>query len=108
MTKDIRIPVRFGGTHDDAAYLLEGRAAAPAGAYGVSFTLAPQWHGPGCACCAPGRAVVAALAGLHRAMVTGAAAPFRCVVVRASATGEAAVRAALAQDALVRARFREV
>jgi len=47
-----------------------------------------------------------ALAQLFRARATGAAPYFSRVVVLASAAGEAALRAALAQDALAQARYR--
>ncbi|MDE8347216.1 MAG: hypothetical protein POH28_13745, partial [Acidocella sp.] len=59
------------------------------------------------ACCAPRGAAAEALSRLFLARARGEVALFSRVVVMASAAGVALVRAALAHDAVTRARFRE-
>jgi hypothetical protein len=91
---DDRIPVLFGTAADagpeDAVLRLEA-AASP-------------FHGAGCACCAPRGAVGRALGGLFLARARGEVPYFRRVVVVSADV--AGVRAALASDILVAARFR--
>jgi hypothetical protein len=105
---DMRIPVLFNQDAAAAAYLLEGDATAPKGAYAVRFTLpaAGFGHAIGCACCTPRGPAANALAELFRARATGAAPFFSQVVVVASPAGIAAIRAAIEQDVLANARFR--
>lgn len=100
MTGDPRIPLRFGPPHSrraDEAVLTDGPpAAAPAARFSAG-------HLAGCACCGGGGAVLA-LAQLVRARALGGA--FQAVLATASPEGEAAVRAALAEDGPLSARFR--
>lgn len=110
-TSDMRVPVSLCCPEQDAepgpvAYLLEGDAVAPEGEFAVRFTLPAIRHFVGCACCAPRAPAAAALGALFRARATGAAPYFQRVVVSASAAGIAAVRGALANDAVAAARFR--
>ncbi len=88
------------------AVLVEHGQTAPAAGYALSFALTLPGHAAGCACCAPRTPVADALARLWRARATGAAPFFSRVVVLASEPGAASVRAALAGDALARARYR--
>jgi len=108
LASDLRIPVTFGGAVGARdAVLVEGDSKLPAGTYGRHFLVpAPGGHIAGCACCAPRGAAAAALGEMFRARATGAAPFFSQVVVRASAAGEAEVRAALEQDIFAAARFR--
>ncbi len=106
---DARVPVVFGpvtaaGPRD--ALLLEGGEAAPAGLPEARFALCQPGHPAGCACCAPRSAVAAALRDLFLARARGGVPWFGRVVVVASAEGEAAVRAALADDGFVAGRYR--
>jgi hypothetical protein len=107
MNDDSRIPVVFGQQPgpNDAALVEEG-FAAPAAGYALRFKAARFGHGVGCTCCAARSPAAEALAQLFRARATGAAPYFSRVAVLASAVGEAELRAALAQDALARARYR--
>ncbi len=72
------------------------------------FRLAPglAGHAPGCACCVPRGPVAEALGRLFLARARGEVAWFRSVAVLASLAGEAAVRAALAEDQVSAGRFR--
>jgi hypothetical protein len=112
MPSDDRIPVRFDaadGARGDEALLVEGDLAVPAGHAVRRFTLAPGvfGHPVGCACCAPRGAVAEALSRLFLARARGEVAFFRSVVaVAATSAGEAAVRAALAEDQVSAGRFR--
>ncbi len=105
---DARLPVVFGdiamaGPHD--ALLIEGEAPAPPGRAVARFSANPRrWHAVGCACCAPRAAAAAALGRLFLARARGEVAFFRRVV--AVVTDPAAVRAAIAGDALAAGRFR--
>ncbi len=104
MNADSRIEVVFGqrpGRGD--AVLAEERHAVPPGPHAAYFALS---HAVGCACCVGQSPAGAALATLFRARATGRAPFFRRVVVLASPAGEAAVRLALAQEALAMARYR--
>jgi hypothetical protein len=97
-----------GGESRVVAYLLEGNGTAPEGTYAVRFTLPATRHFIGCACCAPRGPAAAALGAMFRARATGAAPYFHQVVTHASPAGIAAVRGALADDAVAAARFRYV
>jgi hypothetical protein len=103
---DARLPVRFAPLHTrrpDEAVLTDG-AAAPAPS--ARFMPAGGAHGAGCACCVPRSGAATALATLFRERAVGGPA-FAGVLAVVGAAGEAAVRAALAADPLVSARFRE-
>jgi G3E family GTPase len=80
----------------------------PATGYAVRFALGPgqPGHLAGCACCTLRGPAADALTTMFRARATGAAPFFTRVVVLASPDGQAAVRAALTQDVVTRARFR--
>ena len=108
---DDRVPVRFGSgdTAGQAdALAVEGRAAVPTGHAVVRFRLGPglTGHPFGCACCVPRGPVAEALGRLFLARARGEVAFFRSVVVVATPVGEAAVRAALAEDQVSAGRFR--
>lgn len=111
MITDSRLWVRFGTLQDAApeeALLLEGDLPAdrPAAA---RFSVAPRLgsHPAGCPCCAPRGPVALALGALFLARARGELPWFRSVVaVTRTASGAAAVRAALAEDAVTAARFR--
>jgi hypothetical protein len=108
VTADDRVPVRFGPSEAGDALLVEGDAAIPAGRPVARFRLAPRLggHAPGCACCVPRGPVAEALGRLFIARARGEVAWFRAVAVAATPAGEAAVRAALADDQLCAGRFR--
>lgn len=93
---DARVPLRFGAASDagpgDA--VLDGAGWA-----------APGAHGPGCACCAPRGAAAQALSDLFMRRARGSV-EFRAVLVVAGDGEQTAVRAALAADPVVSARFR--
>ena len=101
---DARILITFTGAAP--AYLLEGENQAPPGAYSARFSLPTTAHFAGCACCTPQSPAAQALALLFRARATGAAPWFTTLAIRASPAGQAAIRAALAQDPMVAARYR--
>lgn len=107
---DSRIPVRFGARETatpSTALLIEGEGPTPSGGAEARFTLRSKDHIFGCACCLPRGAVAQALTKLFQARARAAVPFFREVLaVPASAAGEAAVRAALAEDVFVAARFR--
>lgn len=109
---DGRVPVRFGSADTagrDEALLVEGDAAVPTGHPVARFRLIPgvMGHPVGCACCNPRGPVAEALGRLFLASARGEAALFLSVVaVVATPTGEAAVRAALAEDQVSAGRFR--
>jgi hypothetical protein len=105
---DARIPVvladRVAVTASDAV-LLEGDAAAPPLAAAVGrFGAAPAPHPAGCVCCLPRGKAAEALGRLFLARVRGEVRFFERVV--ACVQDRDAVLAALADDALVAARFR--
>ncbi len=108
MTKgqDFRIGVRFAGAADaGTAALIEG--AGPTGASVAHFVLPAAAHLPGCGCCLPRGPVAVALGQLFLSRARGEAPLFDTVVaVTRTPAGEAAVRAALADDVVTRARFR--
>lgn len=111
---DARIPVVMV----DAAGLAAALAAAPnaailveAGADGGAVLAADRFvpdaaHPPGCACCGARSQDAAALDRLFQARVRGRLPWFDRVVVLATPAGQAAVAAALTDDALTKARFR--
>ncbi len=106
MDQDSRIAVRFGRTVEDgAAALIEGDGRSAASV--AHFTLPATLHGPGCACCLPRGPAAVALGRLFLARARGEAPLFDTVVaVTRTPAGEAAVRAALEDDVVTRARFR--
>jgi hypothetical protein len=105
---DDRVPVHFGAAEAGEAVLAEGEASAPDSAPVARFRLSPArpGHAPGCACCIPRGPVAEALGRLFVARARGEVAWFRSVAVVASPSGEAAVRAALAEDQVCAGRFR--
>jgi hypothetical protein len=109
---DDSVPVRFGSgdaAGPDAALLVEGDAPVPPGHAVARFRLTPSLigHPFGCACCTPRGPVAEALGWLFLARARGEVAFFRSVVVvEATPAGEAAVRAALADDQVSAGRFR--
>jgi hypothetical protein len=111
-SSDDRVPVRFGSVDaagPDAALLVEGDAVVPAGHAVVQIRLGPglTGHPFGCACCVPRGPVAEALGRLFLARARSEVAFFRSVVaVVATPAGEAAVRAALAEDQVSAGRFR--
>ncbi|HET9146922.1 MAG TPA: hypothetical protein VFN77_02615 [Acetobacteraceae bacterium] len=106
---DMRIPVVFGGTPEAGdAVLIEGDAPAPAGFHAIRLRLpAGQAHPIGCACCAPRGPAAEALSRAFLDRATGKAPFFTRVLVLAGADGAGAVAAAVAQDAVVSARYRQ-
>ena len=108
---DDRMPVRFDNAMaaaPEVALLVEGDAVVPDGHAVARFRLASglSGHPPGCTCCAPRGPVAEALGRLFLARARGEVAFFRSVVVVATPAGEAAVRAALAEDQVAAGRFR--
>lgn len=91
----------------DAVLVEDGWAMPPAG-YAVRFALGvmKSGHFAGCACCNLRGPAADALTAMFRARATGAAPFFKRLVLLASPEGEAAVRAALAEDVVSSARFR--
>jgi hypothetical protein len=109
---DGRLAVRFGLGEDaepGEALLAEGEDPLPPGHPVARFSLRPglRGHPIGCACCSPRGPVAEALGRLFLARARGEVAFFRSVVaVTATPAGEAAVRAALAEDQVSAGRFR--
>lgn len=107
---NMRIPVLFSGLPGemDAAWLVEDGAEPPVPSYAEHFTVPPPkfGHNLGCNCCPTRGPAADALARLFRARATGAAPFFKCVIVRASPAGEAAIRDAIAGDVTAAARYR--
>jgi hypothetical protein len=107
--QDSRILVRFGAATDAgvAALLVEDGAAVPPGRAVARFAVPATAHALGCACCVPRGPAALALGRLFLARVRGETAPFDAVMaVTRTPAGMAAVRAALEQDVVTRARFR--
>jgi hypothetical protein len=106
---DARIPIRFG-TEPAAgeAVLVEGDAPVQAGRAVARVRLpAASAHSAGCACCVSRGPAAEALAHLFLARARGDVAWFgEVVAVMTTPEGEAAVRAALADDPVVSARYR--
>lgn len=98
MTKmfDARVPVVFGAAADarDGDAMLPDMAPATTG------------HVPACACCVQRTPAAEVLGRLFQQRARGEVAFFRRVVVKSDAGGEDAIRAALASDPVVSARFR--
>jgi len=107
MEQDARIPVIFGQQPgpDDMTLLEEGLEAPEAG-HVQSFARQMTGHLPGCSCCVARSPAATALAAVFRARATGAAPYFSRLLVLASPAGRLDIEAAMAQDALCRARFR--
>lgn len=123
---ECRIPVVFGRGTDGAtaggtdgaelAWLVEAGVRMAEGVSPVATFSAPEapdaapdaarGHAAFCACCVPRGAAAAALGRLFLARARGEVAFFSRLAVAATPAGEAAVRAALAGDPLVRARYR--
>jgi len=111
---DARLQVGFG-TADQAgpetALLIEGDAPAPAGVPVARFelarfALAPGGHPAGCTCCAPRGPAAEALGRLFLERARGGVLFREVIAVVRGPDGAAAVRAAVAADPLVSARFR--
>ncbi|MBW4091979.1 MAG: hypothetical protein HIU82_12865 [Proteobacteria bacterium] len=121
---DARLQIGFG-TADQAgpetALLIEGDAPAPAGVAVARFVLAPvvvapvvvapvvvaeAVHPAGCACCAPRGPAAEALGRLFLERARGGVLFREVIAVVRGPAGAAAVRAAVAGDPLVSARFR--
>lgn len=116
---DLRLPLRLtapGSALPDEigparALLVEGERVVPAGLAHARFTLpaVAAWHRGGCLCCAPRGPAAAALARLFLARARGEVAFFsEILALPETAAGAAAIRAALAEDMLTRARWRLV
>jgi hypothetical protein len=104
---DMLIPILFDAEPGPAdAVLVEGGKDMPGSGHAVRFTLGLAGHALGCACCTSRSPVADALGRLFRDRATGAAPFFPRVVVLASPAGEAAVRIAVAEDLVTRARYR--
>lgn len=107
MSADMRIPIVIGGKPEPAdAVLVEDGFDMPASGYAMRFALGLPGHALGCACCTLRGPAADALGRLYRARATGTAPFFRRVILLASEAGEAAVRTALDQDVVTRARYR--
>jgi hypothetical protein len=106
-TTDMRIPIIFNGTPgpDDAALVEDGHDMPPEG-YALRFTAAKPGHVLGCACCSLRGPAADALGQMFAARARGQAPFFKRVVVLASPEGEAAVRQALAEDVVTKARYK--
>jgi hypothetical protein len=101
---DTRIPLRFGALKsagpDEALVSLD---APPPGRAGLAL---PGAHRIGCECCV-GRDIWAeSLSGLFLARVKGAGPQWCGVRAELDAAGEARLRRLLAEDLMLRARFR--
>ena len=107
MEQDARIPVIFGQHPgaDDMVLVQQG-LLAPATGHVLQFATEAPGHLPGCLCCVGRSPAAAALATAFRARVTGESPFFKRLIVLATPAGRLAIEAALAQDALCRARFR--
>jgi hypothetical protein len=109
---DARVPLRFAvctEAEENSALLIEGDAPASAGRAVARFQIpaAQTGHLPSCACCIPVGPAAEALRTLFLARARGTARFFTEVVaVVETPAGEAAVRAAVAGDPLVSARYR--
>jgi hypothetical protein len=106
-TTDMRIPIIPGGSPGpEDAVLVEDGHEMPAQGFALRFAAALPGHIVGCACCTLRGPAADALGRLYRARATGTAPFFRRVILLASEAGEAAVRTALDQDVVTRARYR--
>jgi hypothetical protein len=107
--QDPRIPLHFGPLAEaaaDAALLIEGDAPAPPGRVVARFVAPTGFHPVGCACCEPRGPVAEALGRLFLARARGGPWFSAVQAVTRSTAGRAAVRAALAVDKLIAARYR--
>jgi hypothetical protein len=106
---DARIPIVMGTPPglDDAAFVEDGRDM-PTDVYAVRFALAgaSPGHMAGCACCTLRGPAADALGAMFQARARGAAPFFKRISILASPAGEAAIRDAVANDLVCRARFR--
>lgn len=108
MRMDARLPVRFGvlaDAREGDAVLLPAGAVPPAGR-AVAVLDAGPGHPGGCACCPPRNAAAQALGTLFLRRAKGEGPLFRAVLAAVGPADAAAVRAALAEDALVAGRYR--
>jgi hypothetical protein len=104
---DMRIPISIGGDPGPGdAVLVEDGRDMPESGYAVRFALGLPGHPLSCACCTLRGPAADALGRLFRERATGAAPFFTRVVVLASPAGEDAVRQAVAEDVVTRARYR--
>lgn len=107
---DARIPVLVGAdpAPGDAALMEDGAPPPGAGIPSAAFTADGEPpHPVGCACCTARSGAALALDRLFLGRARGTLPFFRRVVaVTATAAGEASVRAALAGDPVVAARYR--
>ena len=109
---DARVPVRFAVPAQpgaDTAWLVQDDAPAPAGASVARFRLPPAeaGHPVDCRCCVPRGPVAEALSRLFLARARGEVAFFRAVIALPSdAAGAETIKAALAADPVLMARFR--
>ncbi len=95
-----------GGSGRAGSAGASGKAGSAGGAH-ATFSVAEAPHPAGCACCLPRSEAAAALGRLFLARARGDVAFFRRVVaVTMTPQGEAAVRAAVAEDPLISGRFR--
>lgn len=106
MRIDARLPVRFGPLESRRAHEAVLSDGALAGPPFEAFTAGPAGHPMDCACCVPRSGAAMALAALFRARATGTGPAFRGVLAVVGPDGEAAVRAALTDDAMASGRFR--
>jgi hypothetical protein len=101
---DARVPVVFGSPDmagPDDVLLFEGGE-------GLASFEVDQGHAPGCACCTPRRAAGRALAALLQSRARGQVAFFRrVIVVTTSDAGRADIVAALRDDPVASACFRQ-
>ncbi len=104
---DARIPIFVGAdpAPGDAALVETGASPPPGVPYALFEAEVP--HPAGCACCAGRAGAALALDRLFLLRARGEVAFFkRVAAVLATAAGEAGVRAALASDPVVSARYR--
>ena len=103
----MRIPILIGGNPGPGdAVLVEDGQDMPESGYAVRFALGLPGHPLSCACCTLRGPAADALGRLFRERATGVAPFFARVVVLASPAGGDAVRQAVAEDVVTRARYR--
>jgi hypothetical protein len=104
---DMRIPIVLGAAPSPMdAVLVEDGKDMPAQGYAVRFTTTLPGHIAGCSCCTLRGPAADALGRMFRERATGNAPFFPRVVVLASPAGEQAIREALEQDVVTRARYK--
>jgi hypothetical protein len=103
---DARLPIRFGAMCErrPGEAVLSDAADAPAPF--ARLTGAGGGHPVDCACCIQRSGAALALAALFRERAVGAGPAFGSVLAVVGPDAEGAIRAALADDPLVSARFR--